>query len=282
MVSLLLEGGGSRGVYTSGVLRYFMENNVQFPYVIGVSAGACSGSSYISNQIDRNHTVNVTYASHPEYLSLRNYVKNRQLFGMDFLFDRLPNELVPFNFGAYEDSSQEFVIVTTDVSTGEAVYYRKSHFPKDVLTLLRASSSLPLVAPAVSFQDRLLMDGGIVDPIPIAKSIQDGNKKHVVILTQKRGYFKKRQSFLWYIKSKYKHYPHLLRAIEKRHDVYNQSLQQLKTEEEKGNVLVISPSRDLDIGRVEKSVTKLQSVYDLGLKDAKGLHKKLEDFIAYS
>lgn len=134
MVSLLLEGGGSRGVYTSGVLRYFMENNVQFPYVIGVSAGACSGSSYISNQIDRNHTVNVTYASHPEYLSLRNYVKNRQLFGMDFLFDRLPNELVPFNFGAYEDSSQEFVIVTTDVSTGEAVYYRKSHFPKDVLT----------------------------------------------------------------------------------------------------------------------------------------------------
>ncbi len=147
-----------------------MEQNIYLPYTIGVSAGACNGSSYIARQIDRNRTVNIDFVDHPEYLSLRNWIEKRQIFGMDFLFDTLPNKLAPFNFDAYYEADEEFVIGVTDCKTGEALFYKKSEYPTDAVTLLRASSSLPMFAPMVEFDGKYLMDGGISDPIPIKQS----------------------------------------------------------------------------------------------------------------
>lgn len=149
---LVLEGGGSRGVYTAGVIRYLMEQEIYLPYIIGVSAGACNGSSYVSRQLDRNRAVNIDYIDHPEYLSLRNLIKKRQLFGMDFLFDSLPNQIEPYDFEAFYQAKEEFVIGTTDCMTGEAVFYKRKDYQKDILTVIRASSSLPLIAPVVPYE----------------------------------------------------------------------------------------------------------------------------------
>ncbi|MGP4071032.1 patatin-like phospholipase family protein [Piscibacillus sp. B03] len=276
---LVLEGGGSRGVYTAGVLHYLMDQNIYLPYTIGVSAGACNGSSYLSRQIDRNRTVNIDFVNHPEYLSLRNWIKKRQIFGMDFLFDTLPNKLAPFDFDAYYEADEEFVIGVTDCVTGEALFYKKSEYPTDVVTLLRASSSLPMFAPMVEFDGRYLMDGGIATPIPIKQSEKDGNTKNVVVLTRNRGYYKKPQSFMKYMRKKYADFPGLLDAMEKRHEVYNDLTDYIFDQEEKGNVFVICPSEKLKVGRVERNKNKLTALYHQGYQDVKGMEHQLKEFL---
>ncbi|WP_071393334.1 patatin-like phospholipase family protein [Bacillus tuaregi] len=278
-IGLILEGGGSRGVYTAGVLRYLMKENIYFPYTIGVSAGACNGCSYISRQAERNKQVNIDLVNHPEYLSLRNLVKNGQLFGMDFLFDKVPNQLVPFDYQTFNEAEEEFVVGTTDCITGEPVFYKKSAYAKDMLTLLRASSSLPVFAPVVPFEERVLMDGGIADPIPIKQSIKDGNQRNVIVLTRNRGYYKKPQSFSGYIRKKYQEYPGLVQALENRHKVYNETLQYIFDEEKKGNVLVVCPSEKLTVGRVEKNKRKLTALYQQGTQDIQNLAQPLKEFI---
>ncbi|SIS60597.1 patatin-like phospholipase family protein [Salimicrobium flavidum] len=276
---LVLEGGGSRGIYTAGVLRHLMETGIYLPYVIGVSAGACNGSSYVSRQLDRNRAVLVDYVKHPDYLSLRNLIQKRQLFGMDFLFDTLPNSLEPFDYQTFEKAEEEFVVGTTDCITGEALYFDKKEYNDDMLTLMRASSSLPMVAPAVPFADRMLMDGGIADPIPIMQSIRQGNRKNVVILTQTRDYFKKPQSVGWYMRRKYREYPGLLKAMDKRHKVYNETLSYIREEERKGNVFVVSPSSPPGVSRVERNQGKLNSLYQRGMADARERESALQEFL---
>ncbi|SET47966.1 Predicted phospholipase, patatin/cPLA2 family [Oceanobacillus limi] len=276
---LVLEGGGSRGVYTAGVIRYLMEQGIYLPYVIGVSAGACNGSSYISRQMDRNRAVNIDYIDHPDYLSFRNFIKKRQLFGMDFLFDKLPNELEPYDFDAFHQAQEEFVVGVTDCMTGEALFYKREDYKQDILTVIRASSSLPLVAPVVEFDNRLLMDGGISDPIPIKQSEKDGNRKNVVILTRNRGYNKKPQSFSWYFRKKYKDYPGLIKAMEKRHVVYNETLDYIFEEEKKGNIFVINPTEKLEVGRIERDKEKLTALYQQGMEDVKKVADPLREYL---
>ncbi|SER19398.1 Predicted phospholipase, patatin/cPLA2 family [Gracilibacillus ureilyticus] len=277
-VGLILEGGGSRGVYTAGVLQYLMEENIYFPYVIGVSSGACNGSSYLSRQLHRNKRVNIDYVDHPDYLSLKNWFTKRQLFGMDFLFDKIMNHLDPFDYETFYQAKEEFVVTATDCMTGEAVYFHKSLYAAEMITLIRASSSLPLIAPAIHFHDRVLLDGGITSPIPIEQSMIDGNRKNVVILTKNRGYIRKAEPFYWMIRRKYRNYPGLIQSIEKRHHIYNDSLQYLYDEEKKGNVFIICPSEKVNVGRIEKNKDKLIHLYQQGYKDMKNTVSQLVEF----
>lgn len=173
---LVLEGGGMRGVYTGGILEYFMEQDLYFPYVIGVSAGACHAASYLSRQRNRNKTVNIDYASHPQYLSYKNLWKKRQLFDMEFIFHEIPEKHVPFDFETYFNSPERFLVGTTDCETGQSVYFEKEGTNDDALNLLQASSSLPFIAPAVNYRGKQLLDGGISDPIPVRKAQEDGFK----------------------------------------------------------------------------------------------------------
>src|SRR5690625_2786952 len=201
---LVLEGGGMRGLYTAGVLEYFMEQNLYFPYNIGVSAGACMAASYLSRQKGRNKKVNIGFIEDKRYISFSNLIKDREVFGMDFIFDEIPNRLVPFDMDTFYENSEEFVIGTTDCETGKPVYYDKTNHGEDLVLLLRASSSLPFVSSSVEYKGRHLLDGGIVDPIPIKKAQQDGFEKNVINLTKKEGTYKR----LSKLKSLYKYKIH--------------------------------------------------------------------------
>ncbi|WP_409298772.1 patatin family protein [Peribacillus sp. SCS-26] len=276
---LVLEGGGMRGVYTAGVLRYLMENDLYFPYIIGVSAGACNGSSYVARQLDRNRTVNIDYITHPEYISVKRYMKKRELFGMDFLFDTLPNQLVPFDYQAFNGAGEQFVVGTTDAVTGKAVYYNKREHGDDMLTILRASSSLPWMAPEVPYDGRLLLDGGIADPIPIKKAESDGNRRNVVVLTRNKGYQKGKPSFGWLLKKRYPHKIGLIEAILDRHSRYNETLRDLAEKEEAGEVFIIRPEEKLEVGRVERNPVKLTKLYDKGYQEAEKNFTRLKDFL---
>jgi predicted patatin/cPLA2 family phospholipase len=276
---LVLEGGGMRGVYTAGVLDYFLEQKLYFPYVVGVSAGACHGSSYVSKQQGRNRQVTIDYVKHPDYISYRNLILKKELFGMDFIFEKLPNELVPFDFTTFNSSTDKFMIGTTDCLTGEPVYFEKSEFPEDVLKLIRASSTLPFMAPAVEFQGKTLMDGGIADPIPIRKALNDKVNKNVIILTKHRGYRKKKSSFSWVPRYAYKQFTGLTSALETRYKVYNETLDYIEDLESKKEVLVIRPSQSMKVGRAERNPVKLTQLYELGHEDAKREYESMLEWL---
>ncbi|KUP08179.1 patatin [Bacillus coahuilensis m2-6] len=267
---LVLEGGGMRGVYTAGVLEVLLENNIEFPYVIGVSAGACNAASFLSRQHGRNKKVNIEYAAHPEYLSFRNYIKKKELFGMDFVFGTIPNELVPYDYAAFHQNPTEFMIGTTDCHTGKPLYLSRNDYKEDLLLALRASSSLPLISPMVMFNGKELMDGGITDSIPLKQAEKDGFDKNVVILTRNEGYYKKPSKFTSVIHYKYgRFYPNLVQAIENRYDHYNQAIKEIERKEKAGEIFVIRPTLPLKVGRVEKNQKKLKDLYMKGYNDGK-------------
>lgn len=276
---LILEGGGMRGVYTAGVLEYFLENELFFPYVIGVSAGACQGSSYVARQPGRNRQVTIDYVKHRDYISYRNLFLKKELFGMDFIFDKLPNELVPFDFDSFNNATERFLVGTTDCITGEPVYFDKNDIPEDFLKIIRASSTLPFMAPAIEFQGRTLMDGGISDPIPIRKAMTDGVQKNVIVLTKPKGYRKKKSSFSWLPRYVYKDYQGLHKALEIRYQMYNETLDYIEELEDRNEIVVIRPSQDLKVGRVERNPDKLTRLYEVGYEDAKHSFESLKDWL---
>jgi predicted patatin/cPLA2 family phospholipase len=265
-MGLVLEGGALRGQYTAGVLDAFLEAGVEFPYIIGVSAGASIACSYVSKQHGRNKAIVETYRNDRRYLSFTNLVTTGSLFGMDFIYGQIPHHLIPFDFRTFEASPSRFVTVCTDCETGQAVYYEKEG--EDHLTVLRASASMPFLSPMVSYRGRLLLDGALADSLPLVRAQAEGYRKNVVVLTRPRGY-RKTAPRPWAAQLVYGRYPKLVEAINNRWKQYNTSLEAIEAAEDAGTVLVLRPSVDLGVGRTEKSVAKLNALYELGRRDGK-------------
>ncbi|WP_133444695.1 patatin-like phospholipase family protein [Macrococcus carouselicus] len=263
---LVLEGGGMRGIYTAGVLDCFLDHDITFDYVIGVSAGGNMAASFLSKQRGRNKRVTLDYLDDKRYLSLSNYAKNREMFGMDFLFNEIPNVLEPYHMKDFLLYEGEYVVACTNCETGETEYYNRQDLQEDMLTILRASSSLPLMAPVVEYKGKQLLDGGITDPIPLRKAQRDGVEKSVVVLTRPKGYFKKSSRIAKYFKVK--RFPAINEAMRRRPGRYNETLYYIDREEEAGRVMVIRPSLDLKVDRMEKNREKLNDLYELGYRDA--------------
>ncbi|MDB4868838.1 MAG: patatin family protein [Cohnella sp.] len=278
-IGLVLEGGGMRGIYTAGVLEYFAEQELYFSYQIGVSAGACMAASYLSRQRGRNKTVNIDFAGDSRYLSWRNFLVKRELFGMDFIFGEIPTSLVPFDFQTFHEATEEFVVGTTNIATGKPLYFSKSEEDLDLLTVLRASSSLPFFAPIVEYAGLKLMDGGISDPIPIRKAEEDGYRRTVLILTRNQGYVKSPSRLRWLLRRGYGQYPDFIERMLRRHEVYNQTVSYIEQQEKNGFAFVIRPSLPIMVGRVEQNPKKLEQLYQQGYEDAKRRYSALLNWI---
>ena len=278
--ALVLEGGGLRGVYTSGVLQFLMEQRLFFGYVIGVSMGACNAANYISNQPLRNLIVNIRFVNDRRYLSYRRLFLKGELFGMNFIFDTIPNRLVPFDYETFRNSTQRCVVTATDCMSGEAVYYEKAKLGVDYLKVLQASCSLPLIARPVHFDGRTLMDGGLSDPIPLAKSIRDGNRKQVLILTRHKGYIKKSSWLLnLLIRLRYPHFKGMQKAMARRAARYNRTMEWIETLEEAGEILVLRPRAPLNVDRIDRNKATLYAAYDQGYVDANKDFERLCDYL---
>lgn len=277
-VGLVLEGGGMRGIYTCGVLEYFMEKDLYFNYVVGVSAGACNAVSYIAKQKGRNEKVNINYATDPRYMGLRNLIKDKSFFSMDFIFDEIPNHLVEFDHETFKKAGCKFFIGVTDCETGRPFYLSKEDIDEK-FTALRATASLPLISPMVKFKNRQFLDGGISDSIPIAKSIEDGNLKNIVVLTRNEGYRKEPLKHVGFIKAKYKNYPLLMESLMNRYKKYNETLDYIEKLEKQGKVIVIRPSKPVNVGRLERNQEKLKDLLQNGYEDAKNSYEKIMEFI---
>lgn len=277
-IGLILEGGGMRGIYTAGVLDFFIHKNIEVDLVVGVSAGGCHAASYLSKQYKRAFHSNVDYLNDKDYISFRNLIKNGSIFGMDLMFNKIPNELYPYDHEAFYNSKSKFTVVTTNCETGKAEYFQLNDMKKDII-YLQASCSIPMFANIVEIDGYNLVDGGVSDSIPIEYAINQGCDKNIVILTRDKTYRKNKVKFLPLIKRKYKKYPKLVRAIESRHINYNKSLDLVKSLEEKNEVFVIRPKSPVKVSQIEKNKDKLIELYNDGYSDAKDAYEKILEFI---
>lgn len=277
-VGLVLEGGGMRGLYTCGVLEYFMENDLYFNYVIGVSAGACNAVSYISRQQRRNEKVIIGFVKDWRYMSLRNLILSKSYFGMDFIFDEIPNKHVLFDFETFYKSPGVFLVGATDCRSGQPMYLNKNDLGEQ-FQALRASASLPMLSPIVSYKGYELLDGGISDSIPIKKSIKDGNTKNIIVLTRNKGYKKRPGKFNTLLKLKYRNYPQLIETMLNRYKNYNETLDYIDHLEKEGKAVVIRPSKELEVGRLEKDPQKLHRLLQQGYEDTKRSYERIREFV---
>ena len=254
-----------RGVFTCGVLDSFMDRDIRFPYVIGVSAGACNGLSYMSRQRGRAKFSNIDLLQKYHYIGLKYLWKKHNIMDFDLLFHDFPEQILPYDYEAYFNNPARYVMVTTNCLTGEAVYLEERCSKERLLDIARASSSLPFVCPIVQVDGIPMLDGGIVDSIPLAHALADGYTKAVVVLTRNTGYRKKIQgtrvpSFI------YKKYPLLQQAINRRSVVYNKQLDLVEQLEASGQAVVIRPEQPVQVDRIERDVRKLTALYDEGYR----------------
>lgn len=262
---LVLEGGGMRGAFTSGVLDAFMKHGIEFPYIVSVSAGACNGLSYVSRQPGRARTSNIDLLVKYDYVGIKHLLRTGCIFDQQLLYYQFPQEIIPYDYDTYFKNPTLYEMVVTNCHTGLAEYLSDHDNAERLLEICRASSALPYVSKMVPIDGKLYLDGGICDSIPIERAISMGYRKNVVVLTRNKGYRKKNKDFK-IPPVIYKKFPRLRVALSHRNAVYNRQLELLEQMEERGDIIVIRPERPLEVERICKDAAKLQRLYDEGVE----------------
>lgn len=262
-IGLVLEGGGMRGVFTSGVLDYFMDAGIRFSYSVGVSAGACNGLSYMSWQRGRAKRSNIDLLEKYRYIGLKYLWTQHSILDQEFLYNKLPAEVLPFDYEACFANPMTFEMVVTNCRTGQADYLVERADPARLVLMAKASSSLPFVCPVVNIDGEPLLDGGIVDSIPVERAEATGHSFNIVVLTRNRGY-RSTDRDIKMPRFVYRSYPRLRLALSKRHACYNRQLELVERLEDEGRILPIRPERPLEVGRLESDTGKLTALYQEG------------------
>lgn len=264
---LILEGGGMRGVFTSGVLDNLMDRGIRFPYIIGVSAGACNALSYMSGQRGRSKYSNINLLEERRYIGLKHLLLKGNIMDFDLLFYEFPQRISPYDYKALAENSARLEIVATSCRSGKACYYEEKNIPDRVIDIVKASSSLPFVAPISYIDGNPMLDGGISDSIPLLRARQQGYDNNLVVLTRNKGYRKPSKPTkvppLFYRK-----YPELRKAIKERNSLYNSQLSLIEQLEDENNLTVIRPQKPIVVDRMERDTQKLLDLYNEGYECA--------------
>ena len=275
---LILEGGGMRGIYTAGILDVFGENGIHFDGVIGVSAGAIHGCSYLSGQFGRSIRYYKKYCGDPRFMSWKSFLKTGDFVGVDFCYHELPEKLDVYDNEAFKRCGVPFYVVCTNVETGKAEYIPMTDMYAQI-DYLQASASLPYFSRIVEVEGKKLLDGGCSDSIPVEAFQRMGYRKNVVILTRPPEY-RKKEEMRALPGIFYRKYPEFTQALRSRHIRYNETLSRISMLERQGSIFVIRPHDDLNIGRLENDPDKIQEIYDLGRADALEALEKLKNWMA--
>ena len=275
---LVLEGGGMKGIYTAGVLDFFLDKGLEFSSCYGVSAGACHLCSFLSKQRGRAWDISVDYLDDPAYCSVSSLLKTGDLFGVKMCYDDIPNRLNPYDYDTFDTYQGRAFAVVTNIVTGQPEYLRLRDMHRDI-EAVRASASLPLVSRNVKIGGKLYLDGGLSDSVPILRSILDGNRKNVVVLTKEVGYRRQPSKHLGLIRLRYAKYPKIYELMKNRHIAYNQMLDYLDAQEKNGQAFVIRPQKKSGVGRVEKDKEKLRLLYEEGYQEASESYERLMAYL---
>ena len=274
--AFVLEGGAMRGLYSAGVLDTFMQNGISTDAIYGVSAGALFGINFKSRQIGRAVRYNIKYAHEKNYMGIFSLITTGDIMNREFCFNKLVNELDPFDFDTFNKSPIDFYTVVTNVETGNAEYIKITE-ARYGLEALRASGSMPFVSKCVDFEGSKYLDGAISDPIPLQKALDDGYEKIVVVLTRPDNYQKRKERMPYNLF--YRKYPNFIKTAIKQPENYNKTLDLIKKYENEGKIVVLRPSQDLKIARIEKNIEKLNAIYKLGYDDCLSRLEEVKSYL---
>lgn len=266
-VALVLEGGGMRAFFSSGVLEVFLREKIDFPYISSISAGACNVASYVAHEPMRSYKTIEQFVSSSKYYGVKNFVFTGNLFNFDFIFGELTHKIMPFDFEAFRNSNMTLHVGTTDAETGRAVWFT-NHEMDDRLLELRASAALPFISTLVKINGHKLLDGGMANPIPINKAMDDGYERFVVILTQNKGYRKEEHFPDWLLQLYYSKYPKLIARLKSRAKRYNKQLEIVEKLEREGKAIVLRPQKPIQVKRMDRDVNRLKDIHHQGEEEA--------------
>jgi len=275
---LILEGGAMRGLFTAGVIDTFLEEKIEFDMTVGVSAGAAFGCNLKSKQKGRVLRYNTEYCKDKRYCSLYSLIKTGDLYGADFCYRELPEELDKFDTDTFSENKMDFYVVSTDIETGKPHYTKCEKGNGDDLMWFRASASMPLVSRIVEIDGKKYLDGGMSDSVPVKFAESIGYDKNVIVLTQPYDYIKKKNKAMPIVKRMYKKYPKLVRIMEERHIVYNDTLDYIKKLESEGKAIVLRPEKKLEVGKIEKNPERLKKAWEEGRAVAQKNIEKIRKF----
>ena len=279
--TIVLEGGARRGIFTSGVLDFLMEQDMYFSDVIGVSFGACNASSYVSKQHGRMRDCTAQKeTNYGMYSNIKKFMKDGSILDMDLLFDKYPNEYFPFDYDTYFNSMSECEMVVTNLKTGKAEYLTEREDRNRLMKICRASSSIPLLTPIVKIDGKPYLDGGIADSVPIERALSKGNDKIVLVLTRNPGYRKKMTSkpMAAAYRTKYKHFPEFATTAIRRNVEYNKQMALVNKLEAEGKIFVLRPTQP-PVDRLEKDYDKLMDFYVHGYNMMKSRFEELKEYL---
>jgi len=274
--TLILEGGGMRGLYSAGILDVLMKNEVKVDVIYGVSAGALFGLNYKSHQIGRVLRYNLKYAKNKNYMGLYSLITTGNIMNKDFCFNKLVYELDPLDFETYKTSPVEFYAVVTNIKTGKPEYIKIDDAKKD-MEYFRASGSMPFVSKPVKINGNLYLDGGMSDSVPLKRALETGAKKIIVVLTRPLGYRKEKRYVPYNLF--YKKFPNFVETANNRYKTYNETMNLIEKYEAEKKIIVLRPSKLLKIKRVEKDTNKLQAMYDLGVSDCTDRLDEIKEYL---
>ncbi len=276
---LVLEGGGMKGIYTAGVLEFFLDKGIEFSRIYGVSAGACHMCSYLSKQRGRALDISIDYLDTKKYCSVESLLTTGDLFNVEMCYHLIPDYLYPYDYEEFNKYQGRAYSVVTNIATGRPEYMRIRDMKADI-DKIRASASLPLVARNVKIDGKYYLDGGISDAIPLQKSVMDGNRKNIVVMTKEEDYIRKptAQAQLALIKARYLKYPKVYELMAQRHIQYNETVEYIYRLQESGQAFVIRPKQSSAVGRIEKDKEKLLALYKEGYTEAES---RYEEMLAY-
>lgn len=275
--SLILEGGTFRTVFTAGALDALMEEQIKMPYIAAISAGAINAVSYMSNQPERTMRVLTTYRNDPRYMGARNFLKEKSLFGLDFAYNVVPNELDLFDWDSYYNYPGEVEFGLTNAFTGK-VEYKSAHNMSKTCDILQATCAIPVLFPEIKIDDVPYYDGGLADSIPVKRAIDKGYNKHLLILTREPGYIKQAsKTNNWATKLFQKRYPRLAAAMKYRADMYNETMHYIAELEQSNEAFIFKPAHA--IKSFESKVDQMKANYEIGYEQALKQMPELKQFL---
>lgn len=264
MLGMVLEGGTFRPIFSSGVMDALVDYGVEVPYMIGVSAGITDGFSYVSKQVRRNYDILINHRFDKKYIGKRNFLTDHSLFGIEYVYETIPNELYPFDWDTFYKSKTEIRVGVTNAQTGKSEYLDGKELDKQC-TMLKATCAIPFVFPSIEINHNDYYDGGLCDPIPVKKALEDGCNKLLIVLTRPKEYHKELSTSnkvaAKFLKNKY---PNLVDPLLQRHILYNETVKYCEELEKEGKALILRPTQEVQIESLEKDMDKIKAVYHFG------------------
>lgn len=276
-IGLVLEGGAMRGMFSAGVLDIFLDEQLHFDGIIGVSAGALFGVNLLSKQRGRALRYNLRFLNDPRYMGWRSLLTSGDIVNKNFAYYQVPFQYDPFDNETFKQSPSDFYATVTNLETGLAEYLKIDDVFAQ-MEALRASASMPFVSKIVEVDGQKYLDGAIADSIPVRQAQAMGFDKIVVVLTRPQDY-RKSPSPAIFSKLRYASYPKFAQAVQNRYACYNAQVEEIRQLEREGKIFVIRPSQDLAIKRIEKEPQKVQAMYDLGVRDAQQSLERLKQYL---